>query len=88
MNNFYTSVFNKKTEETGTTLPMRTQQKMLDIQISEEMVLKAIRKLKTNKSPGPDGLHPRVIKEIAENIAPALTMIFRKSLETGQLPED
>ena len=40
------------------------------------------------KSPGPDGLHPRVLKEIAEEIVEALVVIFQESLETGRVPED
>ena len=40
-----------------------------------------IRKLNQNKSPGPDGFYPRVIKETEEEIAPHLCDIYRASLE-------
>ena len=39
-----------------------------------------------NKSPGPDGIHPLILKELAGTIAPALTRVFTVSLETGCLP--
>ena len=56
--------------------------------INYDKVLKILLKLKTGKSPGPDGLHPRVLKEVATEIAPALTTIFKKSMETSSLPDD
>ena len=41
-----------------------------------------------DKSPGPDGLYPRVLKEIAEEIVEALVVIFQESLEAGRVIED
>ncbi len=38
------------------------------------------------KSAGPDGLHPTVIKNAAQNIS-MLVHIFNNSLETGIVPE-
>ncbi|XP_073404440.1 uncharacterized protein [Dendrobates tinctorius] len=40
------------------------------------------------KSPGPDELHPRVLKEIAEEIFEPLSIIFENSWRTGEVPED
>ena len=42
--------------------------------------------LKPNKSPGPDGVHPRVLKECAEAFALPLSIIFRRSHTEGQVP--
>eukprot|EP00061_Rhincodon_typus_P010873 g35484.t1 len=44
--------------------------------------------LKVDKSPGPDGLTPRVLKEIAEEVVEVLLVIFQESLESGRVPED
>ena len=44
--------------------------------------------MKTDKSPGPDGLHPIVLQRCAEEISLPLTIIFQKSFDTGQLPVD
>lgn len=44
--------------------------------------------LDPNKAPGPDGISPRVLKELAPEIAPILADIFRQSIETGQVPAD
>ena len=43
--------------------------------------------LKIGKSPGPDGIHPRVLKELAKELKMPLFIIFRKSLDTGILPK-
>ena len=59
-----------------------------DINITEEMVLKKINKLNTTKTPGPDGIHPRVLKEIAVSIAPALTILYNNSLKSHCVPDD
>ena len=87
-NEFFASVFNSKTKEPNTSLPARTEQKLTDIVITNDKVLKILGKLKPGKSPGPDGLHPRVLKEIGPEIAPALTTIFKISMVTGTLPDE
>jgi hypothetical protein len=40
----------------------------------------------THKVPGPDNIIPRVLKELATHISPILTIIFRKSYNTGEIP--
>ena len=37
---------------------------------------------------GPDNLHPKFLKECASVLAEPLTIMFNKSLKTGNLPED
>eukprot|EP00061_Rhincodon_typus_P004803 g23467.t1 len=50
------------------------------VAITKEKVLEKLKYLKMDKSPGPDGLHPRVLKEIVEEIAEALVVIFQKEV--------
>ena len=38
------------------------------------------------KSPGPDEQHPRVLKELAEELSEPLSIIFLKSWEMGEVP--
>ena len=57
-----------------------------NIEITEETVLGKLRKLKTNKSPGPDGMHPRVLHEISSSITVPITIIFKTSLWNMELP--
>ena len=36
----------------------------------------------------PDELHPRVIKELAEELSEPLSIIFAESWKTGEVPDD
>ena len=45
-------------------------------------------KLKTDKSPGVDEIHPMLLRELREEIAQPLSEIFKASLETGKVPDD
>ena len=46
-----------------------------------------MRKLRPDKSPGPDGMHPRVLKECAAELVHPMTLLFRTSLMEGKLPK-
>ena len=59
---------------------------MHDIQITEEGVTKLLKNLNPHKVPGPDNIFPRPSKELATHISPILTIIFRKSYNTGEIP--
>ena len=51
------------------------------IEITVDKVKMKLKKLNSNKSAGPDGFYPRVIKEMEEETAPHFCNIFRTSLE-------
>ena len=52
------------------------------------MVKKLLEGLKTTTSPGPDGFHPRILKEASFQVAKPLTILFQKSLNTDILPNE
>ena len=58
------------------------------IHISEEGIRKVLKELNPNKACGPDGISPRMLKELADEVAPILTLLFRTSMDTGTVPED
>ena len=43
---------------------------------------------KINKSAGPDGIHPRILKELCEELSQPLAILFNKTLTEGKIPED
>ncbi|PKU31850.1 rna-directed dna polymerase from mobile element jockey- hypothetical protein [Limosa lapponica baueri] len=45
-------------------------------------------KLDIHKSMGPDGMHPGVLRELAEVVAGPLSIIFERPWRTGEVPED
>ena len=58
------------------------------IQITVPGVAKLLRNLKTGKAPGPDCLPNIVLKNCADHIAPILSLIYQRSLDSGELPSD
>ena len=61
---------------------------MSDICITQEQIEAKLRSLKTDKSPGPDLLHPRILYEVRWEIAEPLKKISDASLREGEIPED
>ena len=59
-----------------------------DIDITRDMVLEKLKKLKVNKSPGPDKIHPRFLNGTASSLSLPLSIIFNTSLKTKTLPDE
>ena len=90
LNEYFANVYTiEDTSELPTTLiKYEGNEPLENIEITEEIIKLKIRKLNKNKSPGPDEFHPRVIKEVEEEIAPHLGDIYRTSLEQGKAVRD
>ena len=61
---------------------------MPDIDISLNGLLKLLKNLKPGKAAGPDKLKPLLLKELRDEIAPIIKVIFDKSLQTGTIPTE
>ena len=51
-------------------------------------VFEVLSTLKISKSPGPDGMHPRVLKELAHELSEPLAIIFNTSMRQSKIPDD
>ena len=92
LNQYFTTVF---TKENVTNLPTPKQmftgdeeERLVDVEINEETVLHKLNRLRPDKAPGPDSLHPRILKELATVLAEPLNIIFNRSLEENEIPLD
>jgi hypothetical protein len=88
LNSFFSSVFTKEDLSNLPTKNRETNTVLSDIEISRREIIKKIDKLKKDSAPGPDNIHPRLLKELKHQIADPLAKIFRKSLDSGIIPAD
>ncbi|KFP26656.1 RNA-directed DNA polymerase from mobile element jockey, partial [Colius striatus] len=56
--------------------------------MDEEKVKDLVARLNARKSMCPDGIHPRILRKLADVIAKPLSIIFEQSCRTGEVPED
>ena len=91
LNTFFSGVF---TSESLSDLPsMESAVKsngtsICDICITPLAVQDRLSKIEPNKAFGPDGISPRVLKELSTQLALPICILFNKSLESGVLPMD
>ena len=56
--------------------------------VTPEMIAKKIKKMKDNKSPRVDGIPPKLLGEIVEQISTQLAKVFNLSLNEGIVPSE
>ena len=59
----------------------------LQLEITKEVISKKLGVLNVNKSPGPDTMHPRVVKEVAQMLIDPFFIIYQLSIKLGKIPK-
>ena len=62
--------------------------RLTQIMFTRENVVEQLKRLKTDKSPGNDELHPKFLHEVREEIGETLAQIFNKSIQSGEVPQE
>ena len=88
LSEYFTSVFTREPEGDPSHMPDVCQSKLANCYVDADLVKKRLKKIKTAKSPGPDQIHPRVLKELHNVLHIPLAVIISSSLDTGELPTD
>ena len=89
LNSYFTSVFTQESLENIPTFErtLHNTEELTDFMITHEKVEKILKTLKTTKPPGLDGLHPRSLVEMANELVEPFRELFAKSLDEGALPQ-
>jgi hypothetical protein len=86
--NFFSSVFTK--EPDGEKPPfnqVHIEKQFEDRWFEENEIRKLLDEINPSKSPGPDGLYPKALRELSKVIARPLAIIFNASMEASKVPE-
>ena len=86
LNIFFSSVFTQVDLQNIPAFEERCEIFLSSVDLSDEAIMVKFKKLKHNKSPWPDGIHPRILKELSEYLLVPLRILFTRSLSEGVLP--
>ena len=86
LNRQFISVFTDDTEISIPDLGPSQYPNMEDITVSCKGVVKPLKNLEPHKAAGPDDIPLMLLREAADEIAPAITLLFQASLNQGNTP--
>ena len=59
-----------------------------DLSFTKEDIVKSISEIKANSAPGPDGFSALLLRECATQLSDPLFIIFRNSIDSGEVPNE
>ena len=88
LNEQFQSVFTSEPKDTIPDKGPSQHPNIPTLTISTPGIMKLLNDINPHKATGPDNINGHILKELKEQIAPILQLIFTKSFETGQTPLD
>ena len=88
MSRFFSSVFTRSDGEVPSKEPINGDVSLVDIDVTEERVKALIDGLREYSAPGPDGFPPKLLKILRDEISIPLTLLFRKLIDDGVIPDE
>jgi transcriptional regulator of met regulon len=88
LNSYFSSVFSA---ESLSNLPVKnreTEVELEHINFEKGEILKVLKNLKQSAAPGPDGISPRILKEMRFELVNVMQKIFQKSIDQAKVPAD
>ncbi|CAJ0941818.1 unnamed protein product [Ranitomeya imitator] len=87
LNDFFSSVFTQENPMADKMISDKNSPLNVTC-LTQQEVRRRLNITKIDKSPGPDGLHPRVLQELSTVIDRPLFLISKDSIITGSVPQD
>ena len=84
----FSSVYTREPDGDIPTFESRTESGITNLYVTGEMVRKELKNLNAIKSCGPDEMHPRLIKELAEQLSGPIVHLFNMTIDQQTLPND
>ena len=89
LNQKYYDTFTKENMEELPSINSKPQliSRLSFFKVTGEKVLQVLKDLRIDKSPGDDGIHPHILKELSDSIAYPLSLIFQDCIKSGIIPQ-
>ena len=89
LSEFFSSVFTVEPAGASPELTIDYQGPLLvDVEVSPQKIGEKLSALRASSSPGPDGIQSRLLRDSARTLSAPLSVLYRKSLDSGRLPEE
>ena len=89
LNRCFASVFGSNGQTCGSSTTMFFGDNRLTcVEFPVESVMAKLAALKPSSAPGPDEIHPRLLRECSQELSTPFSLLFTKSMSEGVLPDE